>query len=120
MRQVRTKRLALIASLAFALAGGLAAWFFAAEGTYADSQSAFARLGWLVPLVAGILIGAITLVLLGGRSSDEREDETPVATSECAACGGSILTDWRMCPHCGALLECDTQLPLSSPDFHNI
>lgn len=71
-----------------------------------------ARAGWIVPLIGGIVIGLVSLALLGsGNEVDHTRETTTLHSSTCVACGNSILDEWRLCPHCGQLLECSTDSP---------
>ncbi|MRR11668.1 zinc ribbon domain-containing protein [bacterium] len=72
-----------------------------------------ARSGWIVPLVGGLVIAMASLLLLDpGRHADD-DDAVELRASACASCGSPIIDEWRLCPHCGQLLEC--QVPLTSP-----
>ncbi len=71
------------------------------------SCTAMTGLGWIVPLVAGLIIGGVALVLLDTSQSNADSSADTLRASTCASCGSPIISEWRMCPHCGALLECD-------------
>jgi hypothetical protein len=73
-----------------------------AEGGF-ENTTAATGMGWLVPVLAGGVTAALAWALLASsRKSDETSELSP--RGECTQCGGSILGDWRLCPHCGALL----------------
>lgn len=75
-----------------------------------------ARAGWIVLLIGGIVIGLASLALLGsGNEADRTRETTTLHSSTCVACGNSILDEWRLCPHCGQLLECSTDSPHPKP-----
>lgn len=70
------------------------------------------RTGWIVPLIGGLVIGMTSLALL--KPGDDVSDPGPgdsLHASTCVACGNPILEEWRLCPHCGQLLECSTDKP---------
>lgn len=61
-----------------------------------------AAIGWMIG-VAWVSAGALMLLLL---SRDDVPDPTPsVGIERCRACGMAIAADWRLCPHCGTLIE---------------
>ena len=65
---------------------------------------------WMVPVLAGILLGLVVLLLFDPPIDAPGSDVTIDAS--CAACGKQIIEVWRLCPHCGQLLECDMSLPI--------
>lgn len=67
-------------------------------------------IGWVVPLIGGLVIGAVSLALLGSEKDEQPPDEIGLRSSSCPSCGSSILDEWRLCPHCGQLLECQVQV----------
>ncbi len=72
--------------------------------------------GWSsfgVAITSGMLIGVTALVLLGSRPLGADESETYDATP-CASCGAGLVDEWRLCPHCGQMLECDTRHPVEA------
>ncbi len=77
------------------------------------SCTATSSLGWTVPLITGLLIAGVVVLLLG---SPQEDGDTPadLNSSTCSSCGSPIIDEWRMCPHCGELLECDVALPRGS------
>jgi hypothetical protein len=67
-------------------------------------------IGWIVPIVAGAVIGAVAFLLLDeGRARDR--DEGDLSSATCGECGSEIITEWRMCPHCGEILDRDLAAP---------
>ncbi|PKQ29120.1 MAG: hypothetical protein CVT60_07015 [Actinobacteria bacterium HGW-Actinobacteria-10] len=71
-----------------------------------------ARAGWIVPLIGGLVIGLASLVLLKpGDDVNIPGSGHQVHTSTCVSCGSPILQEWRLCPHCGQLMECSTDRP---------
>lgn len=69
--------------------------------------------GWSslgVAITSGMLIGVTALVLLGSRPLGADEGEVYQGTP-CASCGAALADEWRLCPHCGQMLECDTRHP---------
>jgi len=61
------------------------------------------QFGWMAPILAASIIGGLAWILLG---QDARVDQprTPEAVS-CPACGREVLGMWRLCPHCGTMLD---------------
>lgn len=68
-------------------------------GGFSESTAA-AAFGWTVPLIAGTLVG-ITAWLLLSRSPSARHTAN---SRRCDACGANVQSQWRLCPHCGAIL----------------
>lgn len=63
--------------------------------------------GWGFALVAGTLVALVALLLL----EPVAEPTTPdLVASSCVACGKPTIEEWRLCPHCGRLLECDLSI----------
>ena len=71
-----------------------------------------APLGWITTLVAGSVIGLVTVLLLRSKSTYS-DTEMPIHSSICVACGSEIGDGWRMCPHCGEMLDCVIDLSSS-------
>lgn len=80
------------------------------RGTGFSFCTATTGLGWTVPLITGLLIAGVVVLLLGS-AEDTTEAPPELRSSTCSACGTSIIDEWRMCPHCGELLECDVAMP---------
>lgn len=78
--------------------------------------TATARFGWVVPLIAGLVIGGVSLLLLDGGSRREPEQARELGARSCMSCGSSVIDEWRMCPDCGELLECDVNAQHISPE----
>lgn len=68
-----------------------------------------------VAITSGMLTGVTALVLLGSRPVGHAGTETPEPTS-CVACGASLVEEWRLCPHCGQMRECDTRHPVETAE----
>lgn len=68
------------------------------------TATAAATAGWVVPVAAGVTIAWAVWRLAGAR---EEADFTAkeLHELECRACGGAVFADWRLCPHCGALID---------------
>lgn len=64
---------------------------------------------WGLALIVGTLVALVALLLLEPIS--ESHDADLVITS-CAACGKPTLDEWRMCPYCGQMLQCDMSVPM--------
>jgi hypothetical protein len=70
---------------------------------------------WGLALIVGTLVSLVALLLL----EPHREVDPPGRTaSSCAACGKPTLEEWRMCPYCGQMLECDMTLPTGGERIH--
>lgn len=61
--------------------------------------------GWLVPLISGVSVAGIVWSVM--RSDIAANQLGEHARSSCETCGGMVLEDWRMCPHCGEQFESD-------------
>lgn len=74
--------------------------------------TATGRFGWLVPLVAGLVIGAVSLSLLA-EDDPVSPDEMRVWDSgfRCDECGSAVVEAWRLCPSCGHILHCAAPKP---------
>jgi zinc ribbon protein len=59
-------------------------------------------LGWAVPLASLFTIAAITWLLILGN---QPEDEDATRYVSCWSCGHSVMSEWRLCPFCGAELR---------------
>jgi len=69
--------------------------------------TATGRLGWLVPLVAGLVIGAVSLSLLTeGDPAASHEAADWDSGVRCDECGSPVVEAWRLCPSCGHILSC--------------
>lgn len=62
-------------------------------------------LGWLVPIIAGLVIAWVAFALMSDRPIGSTEESAPAVQTRCADCGGIIRGDWRLCPHCGTRLS---------------
>lgn len=59
--------------------------------------------GWgvLVPIITGVFVGGAAWGFFSVRD-DEISSSNAAVRCECPVCGGTILGDWRLCPHCGS------------------
>lgn len=91
-----------------ALVGGTVA----AVGLYVllvagESEMSVARvgplwLGWLLPLIAGSMVGLAAWLLL----SDVGTTPTPrKSAAKCASCDAQVFENWRLCPYCGSFVD---------------
>ena len=74
------------------------------------SCTAMADYVWVTLLLAGLIIGGVILLLLDFPEADECVSDSTVVTSTCASCGGSIIEDCRLCPHCGEMFDKERSL----------
>jgi len=92
---------ALGATAALLLLGVLS--FLNSGGGFAAATAA-TPLGWLVPLGAIALSGALAFSLYSLRSPMQTESESR-GVCRCTKCGGTVMGEWRLCPHCGVSLS---------------
>ena len=74
-----------------------------ADAGFVGATVTYYPIGWLAPLLAGVVLGAATWILLDQPRS-RRNDDTRQDAGACPECSREILGQWRMCPYCGALL----------------
>jgi hypothetical protein len=72
-------------------------------------------MGWAVPLVSLFVIVAITWFLIV-RDSRANDDDSAGYVS-CWSCGHSVMSEWRLCPYCGAELRAWT--PVAGEPLHH-
>ncbi len=58
---------------------------------------------WPLLLIVLVVAGAFWLGR-GQRPSTPSTGAAPTLTRSCPACGGSLQSDWKACPHCGERL----------------
>jgi predicted RNA-binding Zn-ribbon protein involved in translation (DUF1610 family) len=97
------KRLALVIAGGFVLTGVVLAMLAFLESGYLGDSSA-ASFGWIIPVVAGTVIGVVAFLLLDSDRS-ATEADVGLKSTTCSACGAEIIEDWRMCPDCGEVLD---------------
>lgn len=95
----RKRLIVLVGALVIALAAGLLAVVFGFVNVVPD-PSPSSMLGWAIPLVALFIVIGVTWLLLAGEA-DGPPESGPVY-SACPSCGQSVLSEWRLCPYCGA------------------
>ena len=92
-----------------ALAGAALALALLAVLDLLDRDAGFAgstaasTFGWVLPIMLGAIGVALARSLIQGRRVDS--EAFAGHSCNCAACGGSVLVDWRLCPHCGEPLS---------------
>lgn len=93
-------RLIAAAAVGVGAAAGLLGviYYVNADGGFATCTVS-TGLGWTVPVVAGLTASGLAWALT--VSAHGRQGRTRVAASVCPACGGTVMDDWRLCPHCG-------------------
>lgn len=75
-------------------------------------STAAAAFGWVVPLLAATLVGITAVALLNGGTTSRSK----TVERRCEACGASVQPQWRLCPHCGALLTLTPNIEGSAPN----
>jgi hypothetical protein len=70
---------------------------------------------WGAALIVGTLVSLVALLLLEPQPEVDPPERT---ASSCAACGKPTLEEWRLCPYCGQMLECDMSLPMGGERIH--
>jgi hypothetical protein len=84
-----------------ALAGVFALVVLFNNGLSLIGCTASTPLGWTVPLVSVVVIGAAAWVLLAQREKDPT-DTAEFRSTSCPTCGRNVLVAWRLCPYCGS------------------
>ena len=81
------------------------------RGVVFEGCTATATFGWLIPLLSGALVAVIAWMLMDGDRDDlsASAKDDPKATV-CMHCGSGILQEWKLCPYCGQLRECDMRI----------
>lgn len=97
-------RLVVILVTTFAVAG--VAFIFLSDCKVAGSVVA-RPIGWLAPLVAASVVLGVSGILLAQRRARD-EGNTSFDRTQCPACEREVMGQWRMCPYCGAMLDCTT------------
>jgi hypothetical protein len=104
---VRTQLRKLVLVLLGTLAGvaGVVVAIRAVTGSWMLSGCAMSGpLGWTLPIATGFVIAAVGWLLLSQKPHDRDERGAGLRGVSCPACSRSVLTDWRLCPYCGAVL----------------
>jgi hypothetical protein len=59
---------------------------------------------WVIPVLAGAVVGSLGWLVLA--EAREVESSRSLASDQrCPVCGEQVLSDWRLCPHCGAIID---------------
>lgn len=118
--RINIKRTYLLAPIAVALVAAAVSLAIAIQdgGGFAGCVTTIA-FKWFVPLIAAAVIGGVAVMLLDGHPSGSGPADD-LRSGQCAVCGAAIIDEWKLCPHCGALLECDVRMPLArvAPSVH--
>jgi hypothetical protein len=93
--------LAVVLGALAGLAGIFALVVLFNQGLSLVGCTAAMPLGWTVPLVSVVVIGALAWALLSQPEKDRGSAEEFVSVS-CTACGRNVLVEWRLCPYCGS------------------
>jgi hypothetical protein len=83
------------------LAGLVALVVLFNDGLSLVGCTAATPLGWTVPLVSAVVIGAMAWALLSQPEKDTGDGDE-FASVSCHVCGRAVLAKWRMCPYCGS------------------
>lgn len=75
-----------------------------------------ARFGWLAPLIAASVIGGVAWLLLSQESHHDDDERPTSALASCPECGRVVLSQWRMCPYCGEMLDVATPASPATSD----
>ena len=68
-------------------------------GSGFERTTAATAFGWMLPILLGfVCVMLVRALITTGR---DQRPSTASRTRRCAACGGSVLDSWRLCPHCG-------------------
>jgi len=109
----------IVLSLAGVAAGGV---LMAAVLSLVNGSEGFAfctatgRFGWLVPLVAGLVIGAVSLSLLADPDVDQATLRADSRSGlSCSSCGGTVIEGSRLCPSCGCMIDRDCAVVRDGP-----
>jgi hypothetical protein len=84
-----------------ALAGVFALVVLFNQGLSLVGCTAATPLGWTVPLVSVVVIGAAAWALLAQPEKDDENTEE-FRSIACPTCGRNVLVAWRLCPYCGS------------------
>lgn len=84
------------------------------EGLSLAGCTAATPLGWTIPLVSVVVIGAAAWALLSQPEKDSGGSEEFRSTT-CPVCGRNVLAEWRLCPYCGSAV-----LPQEQSQDHSV
>ena len=103
MNRLSVKRLGIVVLGGLAAVCAMTATAAAAEDTGMLRLYNLGPLEWVAPVFAGASVGIVAWLVLS--SMPEEPDVYTHTESACPACGRAVLDDWRLCPHCGTLIE---------------
>ena len=86
-----------------ALVAALFGALFMINGSFGFARcSGVMGCGWMVPLLAGIVIVAL-LWVLSVQVPKYKEADADLGAL-CGSCGAQVMDGWRLCPSCGSRL----------------
>lgn len=114
-RHYRKRLISIVGTLAGVLAVGLLVVTIVPSGRHVVGGPG-TIMGWTVPLVLLFVIVAITWFLIAHDSSAGDDDVARYIS--CWSCGHSIMSEWRLCPYCGAELRASA--PIAGESLHRV
>lgn len=91
-------RRAMVVSAGAAIAFAAALWAGpVGEGLATEGHGGLSAL--VVPLVSALAVGGVVFAVSRNVSSGDAP-----SGAACPRCGGSVMAQWRLCPHCGTQL----------------
>lgn len=106
MKRSALKRIGVAILGAMAAVWALTVWAASTGESMLDRIHALGVTFWVLPLIAGASVGVAAWLVLG-TIPEETEDRFRPSESACPWCGKPVRDDWRLCPHCGNLIEAD-------------
>ena len=75
--------------------------------------TATTAVGWMLPIMSGLVVGAAAWLLL--YEDDEPRPEEGARTALCHECARPLAAEWRLCPYCGAMTQSAQAVPPVPP-----
>ncbi len=94
-------RLASAATGTIVVLGTLSSTVLLVAGSGGVTGAETPPVAWFVPVLVAAGIACLMWAILSTRRSDPDADIGLGVNSCCTKCGGTIHSDWRLCPHCG-------------------
>jgi high-affinity Fe2+/Pb2+ permease len=106
VRSSRRSRIAIAVVAGLVVAAVLFGAVVAINGSRGfESCSGLLGCGWIVPLLAGLVIGGVLWLLSGESPKYDDGSESPDESATCGSCGDPVMEAWRLCPGCGSHLR---------------